>query len=333
MDPASVKANELGSVPVMMYHVVAADAKGEYNQTPADFKAELERMHKAGFVPVTTRQMINGDINIPAGKHPVVLTFDDSSPGQIHIGDDGKPTADSAVGILEAFSEANPDFPATASFYVNSSPFNDPKGIPWLIANGYEVGLHTQNHINLKQSSEATIQKELAGNAADIKAAAPDASTDWTLALPLGIGPTNKALIHSGESDGKTYQISGALLVGANPAKSPFNGDFDPYAIARIRSGPKSAPVDYDSSYWLTQLDQGKWTAYTSDGDPSKISYPSTSKTTLGSKFADKANKYDPDGGTSGSSSSPNPAGSSASTPASTSRSTSSATPSSTSSP
>lgn len=342
VDPASVKANELGSVPVMMYHVVKPDAKGEYDQTPDEFKAELERMHKAGFVPITTRDLVNGDIDIPAGKHPVVMTFDDSSPGQIQIGADGKPTPDSAVGILEAFSEANPDFPATASFYVNSGAFNDPKAVPWLIENGYEVGLHTQTHINLKQSSEATIQKELAGNADEIKTAAPSADTDWTLALPLGIAPTNSALIHEGESGGKSYKIIGALLVGANPAKSPFNADFDPYKIARIRSGPKGAKaVDFDSSYWLDELADGKWTAYTSDGDPSKISYPSTSKTTLGSKFADKANKYDPDGGTSGSSSgstsSPNPSSSSSSTPASTPKSTatssSSAKPSSTSTP
>jgi hypothetical protein len=335
VDPASVKANELGSVPVMMYHVVKPDAKGEYDQTGEEFKGELERMHKAGFVPITTRQLVEGDIDIPAGKHPVVMTFDDSSPGQIQIGADGKPTADSAIGILEAFSAANPDFPATASFYVNSDAFNDPKAVPWLVENGYEVGLHTMTHINLKQSSETTIQKELAGNAAEIKAAAPDADTDWTLALPLGIGPANKSLIHSGEYEGKTYKIIGALLVGANPAKSPFNGDFDPYAIARIRSGPKGAKgVDFDSSYWLDQLDEGKWTAYTSDGDPSKISYPSTSKTTLGSEFSGKANKYDPDGGTSsGSTSSPKPSSGSTTSPSTTPSSKPSTSASATSTP
>lgn len=332
VDPASVKANELGSVPVMMYHVIKDAAKGEYDQTPAEFRAELERMHKDGFVPITTRQLVQGDIDIPAGKHPVVMTFDDSSPGQIQIGADGNPTADSAVGILEAFSKENPDFPATASFYVNSSPFNDPKAVPWLIANGYEVGLHTMNHINLKQSSETTIQKELAGNADEIKTAAPDADTDWTLALPLGIGPSNKSLIHEGSYEGKSYKIIGALLVGANPAKSPFNADFDPYAIARIRSGPKTKRVDFDSSYWLDDFEAGKWTAYTSDGDPDKISYPSTSKSTLGSEFTSKANKYDPSGSTSGSAS-PSPSSTASSSSGPEGADSESASPSSTSTP
>lgn len=326
VDPASVKANELALVPVMMYHVVKPEAKGEYDQTPTEFKAELERMHKADFVPITVQELVAGDIDVPAGKHPVVLTFDDSSPQQIQIGADGKPTPDSAVGILEAFEAENPDFRATASFYVNGSPFNDSKALPWLVENGYEVGLHTINHINLKQSSESTIQKELTGNSEDIKAAAPSAKVN-TISLPFGIGPTNKALIRGGSFEGKSYDIDGALLVGSNPAKSPFNADFDPYAIARIRSGPKSKPVQTDSTYWLDLLDEGKWTPYTSDGDPEKISYPSTSSVKIGSTWADKGNEYDPDGGTSssgssgsssGSTSSPEPTSSSSATPSTT---------------
>ena len=298
-DPASVNANELGLVPVMMYHVVKPDAKGEYDQTPDEFRAEVARMHEAGFVPITLQELIAGDIDVPAGKRPVVLTFDDSSENQIQIGADGRPTPDSAVGILETFEAENPGFRATASFYVNGSPFNDPKAVPWLVENGYEVGLHTINHINLKQSSDATIQKELTLNSEDIKSAAPDAVVN-TISLPFGISPTNKALIRGGSYEGKSYEIDGALLVGSNPAKSPFNADFDPYAIPRIRSGPKSRPVETDSTYWLDLLDEGKWTPFTSDGDPDQISYPSTSTVKIGENWADKVNEYDPEGGSAG---------------------------------
>ncbi len=333
-----MKANELAAIPVMMYHVVKPDAKGEYDQTPAEFKAELERMHEAGFTPITVQEMVAGDIDVPAGKHPVVLTFDDSSPNQIQIGADGKPTAESAVGILEAFEAENPDFRATASFYVNGSPFNDPKAVPWLVENGYEVGLHTMNHINLKQSSESTIQKELTANSEDIKSAASGAKVN-TISLPFGIAPTNPELIRGGSFEGKSYEIDGALLVGSNPAKSPFNADFDAYKVARIRSGPKSRPVDTDSTYWLDQLDDGKWTPYTSDGDPDKISYPSTSSAKLGSKWADKANEYDPEGGTGStgssgeSTSSPEPTSTASSRPSSTPAASASTAPSATSTP
>ncbi len=311
VDPASVQANELAMVPVMMYHQVKSEICGAcvYDQTPAEFKAELKRMAEADFYPVTTAQLIAGDIDIPAGKHPVVRTFDDSSASPIQLGADGKPAADSAVGIMEAYEAENPDFPAIGSFYVNGSPFNDPKALPWLIENGYEVGVHTVNHANLKQSSDATVQKEIANNVADIKALAPDAVVE-TMALPFGIAPLNKALLREGSSEGNSYTLKAALLVGSNPAKSPFNTDFDPFAIARIRSGPKTKPVETDSTYWLDQLEKGGWTPYTSDGDPEKISFPSTSKVTIDPEWADKANKYETAGGT-GSSGSASPSASS----------------------
>jgi hypothetical protein len=39
-DPAKVKANELGTVPVMMYHRLTSKP-GEYDMTPAAFRAQV----------------------------------------------------------------------------------------------------------------------------------------------------------------------------------------------------------------------------------------------------------------------------------------------------
>ncbi|MGQ0623429.1 MAG: polysaccharide deacetylase family protein [Sporichthyaceae bacterium] len=316
VDPASVKANELGAIPVMMYHAFKDPVCTAcvYDQTPAEFRAELQRMHEANFVPITTAQLIAGDIDIPAGKRPVVLTFDDSSASQIQIGPDGSPSADSAVGILEAFAAENPDFVATASFYVNANAFNDVKALPWLVANGYEVGVHTMSHINLKTSSESLVQKELTQNSDYIKAEGPGAVVS-TIALPFGISPGNKALLRGGSFEGSSYTLVGALLVGSNPAKSVFNADFDPYAIPRIRSGPKNRPVETDSTFWLDLLDQGKWTPYVSDGDPETIAYPSTSTAKIADDVKAKGVSYDPSGSaavSSPSSSSATPAGTAA---------------------
>lgn len=301
-DAAAVNANELGSVPVMMYHQVKENAKGEYDQTPAEFKAELERLHRMGFVPITTAALIAGKVDIPAGKHPVVLTFDDSTTSQIQIGADGKPTPDSAVGILEAFEAANPGFTATGSFYVNGSPFTDDKAVPWLVENGYEVGVHTVSHINLRKSSDPLIQKELTGNSEAIKAAAPNAVVS-TIALPFGIAPNNKELLRGGTHEGQSYSLVGALLVGSNPAPSPFAAKFEPYAVPRIRSGPGT--VVTDSEYWLDQLEKNPKSIYTSDGDPNRISFPKADEAKLDSEFASKANAYQAPGSTAGPSAPP----------------------------
>ena len=108
-DPASVGADELGSVPILMYHQLSAQPAGEYDQTPAEFRAELERLHREGYRPITAAQYAAGTVDIPAGTHPVVLTFDDSTTSQLRLTADGAPAPDCAVAILEEFAARHPD--------------------------------------------------------------------------------------------------------------------------------------------------------------------------------------------------------------------------------
>jgi len=289
-DPSSVSANELGQVAVMMYHQIKENPKGDYDQTPEHFKAELERMYKDNFRPVKLSDMVLGKIDIPAGKHALVMTFDDSSPSQAQIGADGNPTADSALGIMEQFGKDHPDWHSTASFYVNDGSFaGDIKVITWLVAHGYEVGDHTLTHANLKQLSSDGVQKEVGGEYSKILAQVPGYKVT-TIALPFGIHPTDSALAHHGSYDGATYDFDGVLLVGANPSPSPYGMRFDPYNIPRIRSGPGGAQLD--SAYWLDSFDKNPSAWYTSDGDPNKVSFPKAQQAKLSSKYTSEANAY-----------------------------------------
>lgn len=313
VDPASVGANELGLVPVMMYHVVKPSPAGEYDQSPEEFRAELERLYKENYRPVTAIDFVNGEIDIPAGTHPVVLTFDDSTTSQAQIGPDGQPTPDTALGIMEAFGKQYPDWKSTATFYVNNGSFADAKVIPWLVEHGYEVGAHTATHANLKNLSDSGVQKEIATNVAEIEAAAPG-YTVKTLARPFGIAPVNKQLVAQGTYEGKSYNMLGVMLVGSNPSPSVFASKFDPIAIPRIRSGKGDQQLD--SGYWLTQMARNPKGIYTSDGDPNKISFPKSDEAKLNSKYASKANAYEAAGTTA--TSSPTSGTVSTSTPSST---------------
>jgi hypothetical protein len=289
-DPASVGANELGQVAVMMFHQIKENPKGDYDQTPEHFKAELERLYKDDFRPVKLSDMVQGKIDIPAGKHALVMTLDDSSPSQAQIGPDGNPTPDSALGIMEQFGKDHPDWHSTASFYVNDGSFGgDTKVIPWMVAHGYEVGDHTLTHANLKQLSSDGAQKEIGGEYNKIEAQVPGYKVT-TMALPFGIHPTDSAIAHHGTYEGTTYDFGGVLLVGANPSPSPFRGTFDPYNIPRIRSGPGGAQLD--SGYWLDSFEKNKSTWYTSDGDPNKVSFPKADQAKLSSKYSSEANAY-----------------------------------------
>lgn len=325
VDPASVEANELGRVPVFMYHQIKAEPNQEYDQTPEEFKAELQRLYDMDFRPITLRDFLEGKIDIPAGKHPFLMTFDDSSPTQIKIGPDGSPTPETAVGILEQFEKDHPDWTSTGVFYVNTvpTPFNDEKGLPWLAANGYEIGAHTAEHVNLKKLSDANVQKQLAKNVADIQKLVPGYDV-FSLSRPFGIASTNEELMYSGSYEGTSYEFDGVMLVGSDPNKSPFHEEFDGHYIHRIRSGPKARPVDTDSKYWLDLLDKGKWTVYTSDGNPDVISYPDDSTIKVASKWADKVKTYSKSSTGSSSSSSSSSSGSSGSSSTETASPTSS---------
>jgi peptidoglycan/xylan/chitin deacetylase (PgdA/CDA1 family) len=322
VDPASVSANELGEVPVLMYHQVKENPKGDYDQSPEHFKAELQRLYDEDYRPVTAANFVTGKIDIPAGKHAMVMTFDDGTTSQAAIGPDGNPTPTTALGMMEDFGKAHPDFHPTATFYVNENPFQDPKVLPWLVAHGYEVGVHTVTHANLKQLDDAGVQKEIGANYAAIQAALPGYKIT-TMALPFGVSPVNVVLAHHGTYNGTTYDLASVMLVGANPSVSPYAATFNPFKVARVRSGPGGAQLD--SGYWLDWLKAHPSLRYTSDGNPDKISFPAPLSSKLAASFSAQANSY---GGTS-STSSP-----SASPKATTShRPTSSATPTSSPTP
>src|SRR5690606_9461452 len=100
VDPAEVQANELGRIPVLMYHRIVDTPTSVYVRTPADFRAEPDSLAREHYVPITTAELASARIDIPAGTHPVVLTFDDGEPTQITLGPDGTPAPGTAMRIL-----------------------------------------------------------------------------------------------------------------------------------------------------------------------------------------------------------------------------------------
>ncbi len=289
-DPAAVAANELGQIPILMYHRVEAEPGSEYDQTPTKFTAELDRLYAEGYRPITIARYLSGAIDLPAGTHPVIFTFDDSTRPQLTLTDHGDPTPDCAVGLLEQFHSRHPDFAATATFYVNNEPFgDDPRTLPWLAAHGYDIGAHTATHANLGRLPATDVQRELVQNVRAITTAAPGTPLH-SMALPLGVYPSDQALATSGTWDGTSYTFEAVLLVGANPAPSPASATMNPAALPRIRSG--RTPVPFDSAYWLDWLAANPDARYTSDGDPAHISFPRAQADQLGARWSTRAQPY-----------------------------------------
>ncbi|WP_439381026.1 polysaccharide deacetylase family protein [Amycolatopsis lexingtonensis] len=269
--PASahrVGADELGRVPILMYHRLAARPRSVYDRTPADFTAELERLAAENYVPVTTAELVTRHLDLPAGTHPVVLTFDDGDPSVFALDPQGQPAPGTAIRILLDVAAAHPGFRPVASLYVNAHPFaaaDDGPELHWLATHGFEIGNHTRHHTNLRTATETEAATAIAEEDAAIRAYGPR-----TLALPYGTHPRRPELALHGPG----YAYDGVLLVGAGPAPSPCSSAFDPGSIPRIRSQSAGREAEYGSAHWLDVLASPQGHRYTSDGDPATVAYP-----------------------------------------------------------
>src|SRR5581483_11921452 len=109
----SVRApNENGRIPILEYHLVG-DRESRWSRSRDRFRRDLELLYQRGYRPITVAQLVDGDIDVPAGLSPVVFTFDDASPSQFrYVERDGRLEVDStsAVGIWLAFNRAHPDW-------------------------------------------------------------------------------------------------------------------------------------------------------------------------------------------------------------------------------
>lgn len=288
VDPASVHANELGQIPVLMYHQLLPKPRGLYDQTPAQYRAELTSLYAHGYRTITAADLVAGKVDVPAGKKPMVLTFDDSTVSQYGEKPDGSVDPASATGILlDVAKKAGEEHPV-ATFYVNGDPFAGHSAyLAKLHDLGMEVAEHTLTHANLKQLSDAGVQSELVKGLKVITDAIPGVQVT-TMALPFGVRPRNKALAAKGNG----YSFAGVFAVGSNPSPSPYSAKFVPMYVPRIRSGLRTGDQAFTSTDWLPQLYSGKVTAYVSDGDPEHISFPKGVASRLAPRFASSARPY-----------------------------------------
>ncbi len=267
--------NELGQVPILMYHRVG-DHDDTWVRSRERFRKDLEFLYQEGYRPVPLADYLRGRIQLPAGKSPVILTFDDGLSSQFRWKDGvfGEVDPDCAVGILLEFSEQHPGFEPYAVFYLNSPrPFAPMEeglidaSLRWLVDRGFELGNHTHYHANLAEISNEEVQEAIARTQDMITTAIPGYQVS-SLALPYGVWPRQRELAVQGLYGDVRYHHACVLLVGAEPAPSPFARDFDPLRTPRIRAS------DDQWELWFDQLDRNPMRRYVSDGNPDTIAVP-----------------------------------------------------------
>lgn len=269
--------NENGKIMVLMYHKFADEQKDGWTRSFNNFRKDLETLYEKNYYPINLSDYINGYIDVPYGKTPVVLTFDDGTAGQLSFERvDGKlvPKQNTAVSIYKKFSEEHPDFPMRGTFYIMSTNFFGSTGtlrqrLEFLIDQGFEIGNQTKNHYALgKASSADKVIEEVGGLAKFVDSLIPGYVIN-SFSIPGGsMTKKYKEYVYSGTYDGFSYENKGVvLLYGSKPELSPINKELDLKNISRVRVAGKDK-VDKDFEYWLKYFDENPSEKYVSDGDP-----------------------------------------------------------------
>ena len=212
--------NLAGKVLAIAYRDISEDG-GPGSRTPAQLRADLERLLAGGYYPVNLRDVVEGKLSmVPAGKRPVVLTFDDSTPGQLRIRSNGAVEPETAVGVLLDFHAAHPaDWPLKATFFVQSPPDGQELGeqifgapdlaaakLQLLVDLGMEIGVQPAGQAKLAGLSSEEVQRVIAQSLHQLSSLLPDYKV-VSLAVPEGRLPQDLALLRGGASDGETYAL------------------------------------------------------------------------------------------------------------------------------
>lgn len=288
------KVNELGNVPIMMYHGIVNKLDSEteyiggnvdkdgYHRTTESFIKDLEFYYSEGYRMIRLNDYVNGIVDVSLGKSPIILTFDDGLTNNIKVlglDEDGNIIIDpnSAVGILESFKKKYPDYNVTATFFVNGGLFRqseyDEKILNWLVSNGYDVGNHSYTHADFTKISESKAIEEI-GKVYNLLDKYIKGKYVNIVALPYG-SPYKKS--HSNfnhimvaKYDNVVYNTISTLQVGWESNYSPFSTNFDKSFIKRIRAYDNNG-TNFDITHNFNRLKENR---YISDGDKNKIVFP-----------------------------------------------------------
>ncbi len=279
------KVNELGNVPIMMYHGIIDTEdnkytggnvdKDGYNRTAKAFREDLEFYYSNGYRMIRLDDYIKGIIDVPLGYSPIILTFDDGDKNNFNVlgrNDDGSLQIDpnSAIGILEEFKKKYPDFQVTATFFVMSGIFNqssyNEEILNWLVDHGYDVGNHTTIHPDFTTITTSKTQEVVGKMYMKLDELLKDRYVK-IVALPYGSpykkSHENFSYILKGTYDNYDYETESTLRVGWEPELSPFHKDFDKTFLKRCRAYDNDGK-EFDIKIVFKNLEKNR---YISDGD------------------------------------------------------------------
>ena len=232
---------------ILEYHLIGRP-EARWCRTPENFKRDLQWLYDNGFYPMNLKDILTGFEGLPAGKIPVILTFDDSSSSQFRYLPNGEIDPECGIGVMKAFHDENSkDWPLRGTFFVLISTNNPDrnlfgqtdipgypeKKIKQLVDWGIEIGSHTYSHNRLSDINEKTSRYVLARSSYELEKMTGQKIV--SLATPMGLYPPDDA-IFSGKYQKINYDYKLVCKVGGGPQVVPSSPDFRPLHLNRTQA-------------------------------------------------------------------------------------------------
>jgi hypothetical protein len=232
----------------------------------------------------------------------VILTFDDASSSQFRWDEQSAGIRaidpNTAMGVLEGFFQAHPDFGRGGQFavlpfncFADGTPLNTiedcPDKLRWMAANGYEIVNHTAGHQDMLDITDEEFKFQIGDPIIWLNGIIQgDANMMDVVVMPFGnypskdLHPEQREMMRNGFTyEGHEIQVKAAFMVGANPTESPSSTAYDPIFIARIQAFEASL------DQWFGWLEDGNTIPYVSDGDPLTVTIPDPVPDSLAGQF------------------------------------------------
>lgn len=264
-------------VPVLIYHNFLPDRYPEstgMKMRLGELRAQMQRYYDAGFSLVSLENWLSGDLSVPPGRKPLILTIDDAFLAQqLSLTESGDPSPKTGVGVIWQFAQEHPDFgfALSMSAIMGDKLFaNVDTGVWWITADGWEDALaqtiawaldnniavhnHTYSHVLLDRTAARDITAQLAKNdeteramLARVQRGDLNAKINNVIVLPEGIWPADSAGVDAlttyTNPEGRPVE---AILEAGYDLKylpAPYAEGFDRLRIPRMMAGV-TFPID-----------------------------------------------------------------------------------------
>ncbi|MCF7866347.1 hypothetical protein K9L67_01865 [Candidatus Woesearchaeota archaeon] len=161
-------------MPVFMFHRTGYSGQ-RYELSPIELKTIFSNLYNNNYYAITFKEYVTGNLrNVPIGKKPYLITFDDAHKSQFkYIKGTKIIDPNSAIAIMDSFFKTHENSGKGAVFFQSAYGihkeflyfFGDEETAKekhdYLIDNGYWIASHTTTHVDLRKISLKKTKEEI----------------------------------------------------------------------------------------------------------------------------------------------------------------------------